>query len=359
MATMSRGDTDRGGRLLFYGLVLLAVYLAYLVVQPFQQPLVWAGVLAMTLQPLHRRLLPRLGPAGAALTTTIVTLLLIVVPVVSLVSSLVGEWPRLTAFLQALPRETTPEKIQRLWDLARARIPIALPADPTELLTDAAQAAIGFLAPRMGGLVADIAGTVGSLFVMLFTLFFLLRDEARIADRLRRLLPFNQEEAERLIGSIHNLVIASVGAGLAVAAVQGLVGGLAFWALGVAGPAAWGVVMATCALIPVVGAALVWAPLAVWWLLSGDVIRGVILIGIGAGVIGLVDNVLRPLLLSGRTSVNGLIIFVGLLGGVSAFGFVGLVLGPIVLVTAGSLVDALTRRDGPAPAGQTPAAPVE
>lgn len=344
---MITGDTDHGGRFLFYGLVLLAVYLAYLVIQPFMQPLLWASVFALTLQPFQRRLRPRLGEAAAALAITVTTCLLIVVPVVGFVSSLVGEWPRLLVFLESLSREATPERVQRVWDVIRARAPLTLPADPTQLLTDGVQSAIAFLAPRMGGLVADIAATLGSLFVMLFTLFFLLRDEERIAGRLRHLLPFATGERERLLVKIHDLVIASVGAGLTVAALQGFVGGVAFWALGVAGPVAWGVVMAMCALIPVVGAALVWAPVAAWWLLSGDVTRGLILVAIGAGVIGLVDNVLRPVLLSGRTSVNGLVIFVGLLGGVTAFGLVGLVLGPIVLVTAASLVDALGRNAGP------------
>ena len=100
--------------------------------------------------------------------------------------------------------------------------------------------------------------------------------------------------------------------------------------------------MAFCALIPVVGAALVWVPAALWLLLSGDVTRGIILFVVGVGGIGTADNVLRPLLLSGRSSGSGLVVFLGLLGGVAAFGFIGLVLGPIVLVTAGILLDAFS-----------------
>lgn len=192
--------------------------------------------------------------------------------------------------------------------------------------------------------MADLASMIGSLFVMLFALFFLLRDGDRAGQLIRRLLPFPEAERERLIRTTHDLVIASVGAGLSVAAVQGLVGGLAFWALGVGAPAAWGVAMAVCAVIPVVGTTLIWGPVAIWWLLSGEVMKALVLAGIGIGVIGSVDNLLRPLLLSGRTSVNGLVVFIGLLGGLTAFGFVGLVLGPIVLVTAGTLLDALTRQ---------------
>jgi len=110
--------------------------------------------------------------------------------------------------------------------------------------------------------------------------------------------------------------------------------------------------MAVCSLIPLVGAALVWAPTALWLLLSGDVVRGVILILVGIFGIGLVDNILRPVLLSGRTSASGLVVFLGLLGGAAAFGFIGLVLGPIVLVTAGSLLRVFS---SPEPRVDTPA----
>jgi predicted PurR-regulated permease PerM len=142
-----------------------------------------------------------------------------------------------------------------------------------------------------------------------------------------------------------DLVIASVGAALLVAAAQGAIGGVAFWLLGIAAPVIWGVVMAMCSLIPVVGAALVWVPTALYLLLTGEIVRGIILILVGVLAISMADNILRPLLLAGRTSASGLIVFLGLLGGVSAFGFIGLVLGPIVLVTAGSLLRVFTRPD--------------
>ena len=341
---MSDRGADRFGLLLFYGVVLLVGYLAYIVIQPFLTALVWAAILSMTLHPLHRYLEPRTGPAAAALLTTLTTLLVIVGPMATLVSIVAGDMPRLLAFVQTLPQRAAPEQIQAVWDMIRERSPVALPADPTALVTEAAQRVIAFMAPRLGTLVANIAATAGSVFVMLFAMFFFLRDSHTFAAVLRRLMPFEEDERERLIVNTRDLVIASVGTGLTVAATQGFIGGLAFWGLGVDGAAAWGVVIAMCALIPVVGAALVWAPLAIWWLLTGEVVRGIVLAVIGGGVIGMTDNVLRPLMLSGRTSASGLVIFLGLLGGVSAFGFIGLVVGPIILVTAGSLIDALTRR---------------
>jgi predicted PurR-regulated permease PerM len=140
-------------------------------------------------------------------------------------------------------------------------------------------------------------------------------------------------------------VIASVGAGLLVAAAQGAIGGVVFWLLGIGAPVLWGVVIGFCSLVPVVGAAIVWAPTAIGLLLSGEIARGVILLLVGAFGISMVDNVLRPLLLSGKTSVSGLVIFFGLLGGVAAFGFIGLVIGPLVLVITARLLEDLHHPD--------------
>jgi predicted PurR-regulated permease PerM len=341
---MVRSNPDRFGELLFYGIVLLVAYLAFSVIQPFLGPLAWAAIFALTLHPLYRRLSGRLNETSAALLTTLTAAVVIVGPLATLLSMLSSEIPRVVEFVQTLPQTATPERVRKVWDLVRTRSPIELPEDPTSLLSQAAQSFVSFLAPRLGAVLANVAATIGSLFVMLFALFFMLRDGNRIGDLIRRILPFREEAREQLIADTRDLVIASVGAGLAVSAVQGFIGGVAFWALGAGAPAAWGVAIGLASFIPIVGATLVWAPVAIWWLLSGDVVRGISLVVVCGLGVGLVDNVLRPLLLSGRTSVNGLVVFLGLLGGVGVFGFVGLVVGPIVLVIASTLIDALTRR---------------
>jgi predicted PurR-regulated permease PerM len=341
---MDRSNADRFRDLLFYAVVLLIAYLAFTVIQPFLAPLAWATIFALTLNPLRQQLTARIGAPRAALVMTVGTAILIVGPLALFVSVLAIEIPNAIDYLKALPQTALPERIQGAWDALRRQTPFALPPDPTTLVSDAAGRAVTFLAPRVGNVLADVAATIASLFIMLFALFFLLRDADKMADMVRTLLPFPEEQRDDLIKETHDLVIASMGAGLTVSAVQGVIGGIAFWALGAVAPVVWGVAVAVCSLIPAVGASIVWAPVAIFWLLSGEVMRGVILIVIGAGVIGLVDNVLRPVLLSGRTSVSGLVVFIGLLGGVGAFGFVGLVLGPIVLVIFRSLLSALTRR---------------
>jgi predicted PurR-regulated permease PerM len=333
---------DRFSQLLFYALVFLTGYLAFQVISPFLSSLAWAAVFAMMFHQVHLQLAARMGPNRSALVTTLMAAVLIVAPGVMLVSVLAREVPQVIQYVQQASL-VAPERIERLWEMARLRSPLPLPEDPTQLLREGIQRALTFLAPRAGAVVADVLSTLGSLFVMLFALFFLLRVGPRLGRQVRDLLPLPDRERDRLVEETRDLVVASVGVGLLVAAVQGTIGGIAFWLLGIGAPVIWGVAMAFCALIPIVGSAIVWVPAALWLVFSGSMGRGVILIVVGVLGIGMVDNILRPLLLSGRTSASGLVIFIGLLGGVSAFGFIGLVLGPIILVTAGNLLTVFTR----------------
>jgi predicted PurR-regulated permease PerM len=341
---MQDSPKERFQQLLFYALVLLVAYLAFLVLGPFLSPLAWAAVFAMMFYGVHSELVPRVGVNRAALLTTLMAAILIVAPAVTLVSVFAREVPQFIDYIKTANLTST-DRIERLWEMARARSPMVLPDDPFALLREGVQRALAFLAPRAGAVVADAFATLGSLFVMLFSLFFLLRDGQAVGRQIRELLPLPERERDRLMIETRDLVIASVGAALAVAAAQGTIGGVAFWLLGIRAPVVWGVVMAMCSLIPVVGAALVWVPTALWLLLSGDVGRGVIMVLIGVFGISMVDNVLRPLLLAGRTSASGLVVFLGLLGGAAAFGFIGLVIGPIILVTAGNLLKVFTRPD--------------
>ena len=333
----------RFNQLLFYSLVLLTAYLAFVVLQPFLASLAWAAIFAMMFHPVYLQLGRRLGPNRAALLTTLIAGVLIVGPAVLILSVFAREVPDVIDYLKHV--SVTPDQIQRIWDGVRGYSPVELPADPTSMLRHAAQRTLAFLAPRAGVVVADVLSTLAALVIMLFALFFLLRDGHTLARQVRELLPLPEKERDRMIGETRDLVIASVGAGLAVAVLQGTIGGIGFALLGIDAPVIWGVVMTITSLIPIVGAALVWLPTALWLLLSGELTRGIILLIIGGVGISLVDNIVRPLLLSGRSSASGLVVFLGLLGGVAAFGFVGLVLGPIVLVTAGSLLRAFTRPD--------------
>lgn len=333
-------------RPVLYAFVFLGVYLSYRVLSPFFVALTWAVVLAILFRGMQTALARRTGPNSAALITTLLVGIVIVGPAGVLVSALAREAPQAIESLKQ-GSQSAPRQIQQLWDEIRKRSPVAVPEDPTELMTRGAQRALDYLAPQAGSLVAGFFATLGSLAATLFALFFFLRDGATMSRYVRDRLPFPVQQSEHLMDDTRDLVIASIGASLAVAAAQGAIGGAAFWLLGMSAPVLWGVAMSFCSLLPVVGAALVWVPASIWLLLSGAIGRGIAMTLVGAFGISLVDNVLRPLILSGRTSVSGLVIFFGLLGGAAAFGLVGLLIGPIILVTTARLLDELGNPDQP------------
>jgi len=331
-------------RALRYALVLLAVYLTYLTLSSFLAVLTWAVMFAILFHGMQAKLAARIGPNRAAVVTTLFTGIAILAPAVILAAALAHEMPQVSACLDQ-ESQNAPDRLNRVWAAARARALVTLPEDPTEVLTGWARRAIAFLAPRASALAADVFATLGNLAAMLFALFFFVRDGDAMSRKLRDRLPFPEEDSDRLLGDTRDLVIASISASAVVAVAQGIVGGATFWFVGLGAPVFWGVTVALASLLPVVGAAVVWVPASIGLLLSGEIWRGVIMLLAGVFGITMVGNVLRPMLLGGKTSASGLVIFFGLLGGAFAFGFIGLVIGPIILITTANILEILRRPD--------------
>ena len=333
-------EHERVTTILFYGVVLLLGYLFVRILAPFFAPLGWAAVLAIVAYPWHEKLVARYGPSRAALASTLVVTVLIVGPGLVVLTGFVQES---RAALSTVDEEAFAGQFASLegaWNRVRGLIPGAQGVDLRTLIDDALSRAGGFIAARVGGLLADIVVLFFHLFVTLFALFFFLRDGGRIMHEVRRALPFEEFRRERMIRQTRELVYASIAAGLMIAALQGLAGGLVFALLGLAAPMFWGVIMGFLALLPIVGTWVVWLPAAISLLAMGQIAKGVTLLVVGAAVVGSIDNILRPAILSGRTEMNGLLMFVSLLGGVSVFGLLGLVLGPLVVAIVIGLFDA-------------------
>lgn len=343
-------ESDRLKNVLFYGILLLLGYLVYRIFQPFFEPLAWAGVLVVVFYPVQRFLEARWGGRRAAYASTLAVTLMLIVPVLLLATVFVNQGiAAYQAFDEARKSGALPgtASLEQAWLWARARLPLLADVEPLKVATQAAQFVAGFVASRASAVARNVAVFLFNLSVMVFAMYHLFRDASRIVAGIRRLLPFEEGMKDRMMGQARDLIQASVTSTLIVAAVQGLLGGIALWALGFDAPVVWGVVMAFCSLLPVAGSGLVWGPAAIWLLVSGDVLRGVILLAVGGGLVGSVDNVLRPMLVSGRARLSELLIFVSLLGGISVFGMLGVVLGPIVVATAMGVLEVYTKRETP------------
>jgi predicted PurR-regulated permease PerM len=355
---MSRNrESRRISFLIFYGTVILLGWLAYRIVEPFLVQIGWAVVLAICLDPIQSRLRPRLGPTRTALLLTALVVVLLVLPVAFAGAALAGEGQQAVTDIRTQLQDEggAAAWLHTGWEWLRARLPFLPPEDEVIAWVTASLGNVaGFMASRAGGLLAGAAAFVFNLFITLGILFFLLRDSDGFASGLRRLLPFDREQNERLLDLTRDLVSASVTATLAISASQGLIGGLTFWILDLRAPAVWGLVMGVLAFLPLVGATIVWLPASLWLILSGSYGKGVALLLVGALVMGNVDNVIRPLLLSGRSRMNTLTMIISLLGGVSAFGFIGIVLGPLVAAMITALAESYVRAPEPPSAARKP-----
>jgi len=350
--------SERFKAVVFYGVLLLFLYLLYRIFLPFLVPMAWAGVLVVVFYPWHQKLVLRWGRTRAAVLSTLAVTVVLVVPVISIAAAFVREGLQTVTALEEAGAERGAdllEAVQSFWQEVQSRLPFQIDLNLMELAKQAAQVVGGFLAARAGAVARNVALFLFDFAIFLVSLYYLFRDATLLAATIRRLVPFEEPLRSEMLGQARDLISASVTSSLIVAAVQGTLGGVAFALLGIPGPVLWGVVMGVFSLLPLLGAWIVWGPVAIALLLSGQVARGVILIVVGVGLVGMVDNFLRPYLVGGRSRLSGLVIFISLLGGVSVFGALGMVLGPIVVATVFAFVEVYTRE----PEATTPEVPAK
>lgn len=323
----------------FFHLMLFVVTIVFgWILFPLFGAVFWGTILAVLFQPVQRRLLIRMRgrPNLASLATLALILLIVILPLTLVVGMLTQEistalvrfradLPQLTiAFQQLLDR--LPASVHRVMDLAGVQD------------VNAIQQKLGDGAAQIGRLVAVYLVSIGqntaqllvSFGVMLYLLFFLLRDGTVIGSTVRRALPLDERHKNLLIRQFTTVVRATVKGNIAVAVAQGALGGFIFAVLGIQGYVLAAVVMAFLSLLPAVGAAVVWVPVGVWLLLSGEIWRGVVLFVFCGTIVSLVDNVLRPILVGKDTKLPDWVVLISTLGGMSLFGLTGFVIGPLI-----------------------------
>lgn len=320
-------------------LLLVLVTIAFFwILLPFYGAVFWAMVLAVVFAPLQERLLRRTGGRVnlTALLTLIICLLVAILPVIFITSAVVAEGTALyqklesgeldtgayvTSFIQMLPPPMQ-EQLDRVGmnNLEGLR----------EQISNGAMAGSQYLATKVFAIGQGTFEFFIGFFVMLYLLFFLLRDGKDLVHRIRTAIPLADTTKRRLQIKFTRVVRATVKGNVVVAAVQGALGGFIFWALGIYSPLLWGVLMAFLSLLPAAGAGIIWAPVAIYLMLSGSLVQGIILTAFGVLVIGLVDNILRPILVGKDTRMPDYLILISTLGGLALLGLNGFVIGPLV-----------------------------
>ena len=345
----NRTTSDRLTIVLSYGVLLLLIYFVFRIYEPFLAALGWAAILAIFFYPMHHWLLRRFPAKKAAVLSTLIVTLVLIVPAILLTTLFIREAFSVSRGVEHTLQVQQAPALAKTWSWLAHHVPGLDPnADVLDMLYQGIQKEAGFLAQRLGAILRNIAAFIFDLFVMIFAMFYFFRDADQIIHGVRSILPFDAEHRDALMSQTRDLISASVTTSLILAAIQGAIGGLGFVSVGLPAPLFWGVAMAFFSLVPVVGSGLIFVPAALWLGFSGHWGRAIILLVICAGVSAIVDNVLRPLLLGGRTELSALVIFISVVGGVGLFGMLGLVLGPVlVAMAAGVLAVYMERPQNP------------
>ncbi|HEX7871663.1 MAG TPA: AI-2E family transporter [Sphingobium sp.] len=335
----------------FVALVIIVTLALGLIIRPFFGAVLWAIVAALLFEPVMDRISRKVGGRRnlAASLTLLMILLLIVAPALVLALFIARESVAIYSRI-----ESGSIDIGHIF----AQFQALLPQWATDLLERYGLSDLDVLRQRLTTLVAgsfqtlasrafDISqsafGFVLALSVMLYLAFFLLRDGHMLAGRLEEAIPLRPGLRRPLLAKIATVIRATIKGSLVVAILQGLIGGVVFWLLGVNGALLWGIAMGFFSLLPAIGTGLIWAPVAIYLLISGAVWQGIVLIVCGLFVIGMVDNVVRPILVGRDTQMPDYMVLISTLGGLELFGFNGLVVGPVIAALFMAVWDIFSR----------------
>jgi len=318
-------------------ILLALVSIAFIsLLQGFLVALFWAVAFAILFAPLADKIRDLIGPRDSlvSVATVLVVMLAVVIPLIGLGFAVAGETARMIDELQRNPidftsaTQTLRDYLPQVTDFAERN-----GFDPSGIYDSLSSAAMVSGQWVASNAVRAGTGTLNftlSLFLMTYLLYFFLRDGTAIIDRLVQVLPLGDARERALFARFAQVVRATVKGTFIIGAVQGLIGGVTFALLGIDGAVLWGVLMALLSLLPAVGAALVWVPAAIMLFTQGDYVSGGVLVAVGVLVIGLADNLLRPLLVGRDTRMPDYLILLATLGGLGTFGVSGMVIGPLI-----------------------------
>jgi len=319
--------------------LLIAISAAFaLILWPFFAAILWAVIVTILFMPFYRRLLAWMPNRqnGAALLTLLSIIAVVILPAAILTVALVEE--AATVYQRIQSGDINPAQIwagfqsgMPTWvSSALERLGIANIAAAKAMLGGGAAEGVRAILAQALSLGQSVFGLFIKLMVMLYLAFFLLRDGESLQRRISEAVPLRTDHLELLVTRFIVVVRATIKGSIVVAILQGLIGGIVLWALGIEAALLWGVLMGAASLLPAVGTGLVWVPMAFYLLFTGAIWQGVVLIFCGLFVIGMVDNVLRPILVGRETRIPDYVVLITTLGGLQLFGFHGIVIGPVI-----------------------------
>jgi predicted PurR-regulated permease PerM len=333
--------------LIVLGIVTLGIYLSYLLAVPFLAPLTWALVISVTCLPMHEQIELRVRNTNiAAMISVVLILVLVVVPSALIAQQLISETANGAIYLESQFRTGD-------WRQPINAYP-ALSRGATWLeqqfnLADTAGGLANWLTAKGAAVFKSSVSQLINLVLTFYMLFFLMRDREQAMAALSKYSPLTESETSDVAGRFVETIHATVFGTLVIAIVQGTLGGLMFWWLGLPLPLLWGTVMAILAIVPVLGAFVIWIPAAIYLALEGQWTSAIILAGWGGGVVASIDNILYPTLVGNRLKLHTLLALVASLGGLIVFDASGLILGPAVITVTMALLDILKKRLSSAP----------
>jgi predicted PurR-regulated permease PerM len=324
----------------------IALYLCWRMLEPFLSVLLWATVLVIIFYPLYERLVEKTRrPSISAILSILLIMIAVIMPVVLISLAVANELSQLVNNLQAagqklMSNPVQSERIHKLLSMLQPYVNIENLKDPISKIS---QTALKGTINVVGG----VLGAVVKVFFILFAMYYLFRDGEKIALKLPDQIPLEHDRAVRILNHTREIISASVYGVLVIAIIQGTLGGLMFWFLGIPSALVWGVLMTLLSTIPMAGAFIVWVPAAIILALSGHWTQAIIMTLWGSLVIGTIDNFMRPKLVGQKARMHELVIFFSVLGGLSVFGVLGILLGPVIVAITIALLEVLGETSEP------------
>lgn len=324
-------------RAAFYLMLVLTTVAFGLLLLPFYTAILWAVILAIVFHPAQQFLVRRLkGREGlAALLSVLMCVCLVIVPAVLILASIVQESSSLYRQLSSEEfglRGRIDSIVSALPSFIEEWTPIELGSFPD--LREKFSGAVLQASQSMAGRVVNIGETTLGFFigsgVLLYLLFFLFRDGERLVAKIKSAMPLSDDHSAKLLEKFTSVINATVRGNIIIAIIQGTIGGVTFWMLGIEAALLWGVVMTFFSMLPAVGAAIVWAPAALFFMFTGAWVKAVILVLVGLLIIGLIDNLLRPPLVGKNAKLPDYVVLVSTVGGMALFGINGFIIGPLI-----------------------------